>query len=100
MSEYLPDLSKIPDSEAKRKVENLAHEFEFLLEKLGIGNLPDGELQKMHAEANKVWYSMNAQVGKLFEQERGKLDANKKFYITILISIIALIISIISICIK
>ena len=94
MNEYLPDISELPDSEAKREVENLAHEFEGLLEKLVDKEIDDNELHQIHAEASKVWYKMNAKVGKIFEQQRERNSSNNKFYISLVVSILALAVSI------
>lgn len=96
MNGYLPDLSKLPDSEAKREVENLASEFENLLEKMNEEIQKKTEFSGTFAEVSKIWYRMNAKVGRLFEQERDRKDKNRKFYFSIIISLAALTVSIIA----
>jgi len=97
MQEYLPDLSHIADNATKRKIENLSHKFELLLNQLSTEKLDDRQLREIQVEINKTWYKMNAQVGKLYEQHRNERSINIKYYLSLLISIIALIISTLSI---
>ena len=96
MNEYLPDMSEIPDSEAKRKAEDLAFKFNLLLEQLGTEEMDDIQHRKLHNEANEIWYKMNSQVGRVFELERNKKSDNDKYYISLLFSLAALVVSAIS----
>lgn len=63
-SSILPDMKDFPDCEEKRHVANLAQKMELHLIKMKSDKTFD-ELQKLHEEANEMWWEMNAAMGAL-----------------------------------
>jgi hypothetical protein len=100
MSKFLPDLTAYQDSEAKRRAENLSGELELIVARLGTAPLTNAELLALSTEANKVWWEMNSQVGKVFDQARIERAQNWQFKVTAALSVVALILSVFSIIIS
>jgi len=99
-SGILPDLSAFPDCEEKRQLINYAQKLEVYLGR--YHNLSGEELIKHHDDTNEIWWQMNATMGKLVakvinerkEWIRWTIDRLFSF-LAILVSIIALVVSII-----
>ncbi len=101
MKEYsfLPDMSAFPDCEEKRQIENLAQKLELQLSKMTPEN-GINEIEVLHKEANELWWEMNTCMGALVTRTVKEAKQNKRWLLSLSLSVIAIILSIISIIIR
>ncbi len=95
---YLPDMSKFPDCEEKRRVINLAQKLEIQLKKYTSENRE--KLEQIHEESNEIYWEINATMGALVAKKVDQTKHSQMWRVSLIISISALILSTISIFAK
>ncbi|MCE5319172.1 MAG: hypothetical protein LLG04_17645 [Parachlamydia sp.] len=98
-SSLLPNMKDFPDCEEKRHVINLAQKLELHLEKMTPDKSFD-EIRKLHEESNEIWWEMNSTIGALIAKSSRDLKQDKRWLISLVLSIIALLVSLFSFVIK
>lgn len=90
-----PDLSNFADCEEKRHLQNLEQKLELHIDSMYETDDFE-ELKKMHSEGNEIWWEINAKMGALLCKVNSERKDDKRFRISLIFSIFALIMSIIS----
>jgi hypothetical protein len=94
MTICLPDLSDYPDSESRRRAENLSHELDLILTEMSGTETSIEKLRELNKHANRIWWEMNANIGKLLSESRIERQQDTRSKLNLTLSIVAILISI------